>query len=270
MIHLYAIIDRPAKAISMAKAAPPMSGLEGSAVDVLPYNEIGAVVSVLATGKPLPIEANLWHHESVLEALMADHAVLPVRFGTVLADEAAVQTAMEEHYVEFVDGLAHVRGHVELSLRALWNDAAAVPPASGSAPTAEIGPDVNGSDDRFSLEALNHQMSNAAAGGRAYMMVQLEAQGRLDTQRRRAAELANEIHTPLARLAAESARRAPVTPRLLLTAAYLVKRDQVAAFRREVVKLSAAIPEVCLLCTGPWPPFSFVAMTSAQRVISEL
>ena len=36
-----------------------------------------------------PSEVNLWRHEAVLEDLMTDHSILPVRFGTVFADEFA-------------------------------------------------------------------------------------------------------------------------------------------------------------------------------------
>ena len=73
--------------------------------------------------------------------------------------------------------------------------------------------------------------------------------------------MVTELHTPLAQLAAESTRQVLVTPRLLLTAAYLVERDQVTAFQREVGGLSGAYPALRLLCTGPWPPYSFVTAT---------
>jgi len=63
---------------------------------------------------------------------------------------------------------------------------------------------------------------------------------------------------PLAKLAVESIQQMLITPGLLLTAAYLVERNQVAAFRQAVEALSAAYPALRFLCTGPWPPYSFV------------
>ena len=59
--------------------------------------------------------------EAVAEVLMADRAVLPVRFGTVLSNEAAVQDVLAAHYADFVASLDRVRGRVELGLRVLWN-----------------------------------------------------------------------------------------------------------------------------------------------------
>ena len=78
---------------------------------------------------------------------------------------------------------------------------------------------------------------------------------------------------PLARLSTESTHRTVTTPHqavfapqtpLLLTAAYLVRREQVAVFRQQVENLRSTFPETRLLCTGPWSPFSFVAMNDQQ------
>jgi len=167
-----------------------------------------------------------------VEALMADRAVLPVRFGTVLADEAAVQATLAVHYADFVASLNRVRGRVELSLRVLWD---------------------------FEFRISNFEFRPDS--GQAYLMARLEEERQRQAWRQRAEALAAELYTPLGRLAVESTRQVLVTPRLLLTAAYLVERDQVAAFRREVEVLSTAHPELRFLCTGPWPAYSFVTTT---------
>ena len=49
-----------------------------------------------------------------------------------------------------------------------------------------------------------------------------------------------------------------------MTAAYLVKRTEKAAFQREVESLGSARPELRLVCTGPWPPFNFVTRNSIE------
>lgn len=233
MIHVYAIIDRPTSRV------PVVSGLDGAALDTLPYRDIGAVVSLSTMSKSPPIEANLWQHETVVEALMTDHSVLPVRFGTIFPDEAAMQAVLVTRYAEFTTGLEHVRGYVELGLRVLWDD-----------------------DSALALTPDRQQPSHSS--GRGYMLARLEEECKLQVRREQANALAEDIHTPLARLAAETTRQTLMTPRLLLTAAYLVKREQVAAFRQEVEMLNSTYPEVRLLCTGPWPPFSFVTVMDEQ------
>ena len=234
MIYVYAIIDRPTSPV------PAVLGLERAALDTFPYRDIGAVVSLFTISKALPIEANLWQHETVVEALMTDHSVLPVRFGMIFPDEGAVQAVMGTRYAEFSASLKRVCGYVELGLRVLWDDDSAL----------AFTPD--------------QQLVPFPAGGRAYMLAQLEEERKTEKRRERAKALAEDIHIPLARLAAETTRRTLMTPRLLLTAAYLVKREQVAAFQQEVEMLNSTYPEVRLLCTGPWPPFSFVTVMEEQ------
>jgi hypothetical protein len=43
----------------------------------------------------------------------------------------------------------------------------------------------------------------------------------------------------------------------LLRAAYLVDRDAVGGFTARVDALQREHPELAVLCTGPWPPYSF-------------
>jgi len=236
MIYLYAITDRPKIPV------PAEPGLEGALIESIPYRRIAAVVSPLSTGtvRVSPGETNLWRHEAVVEALMVDRAVLPVRFGTVLANGTTVQAALTEHNADFVAALKHVCGRVELGLRVLWED------------------------NEGWASAANHQAigkrsrQRTVSDGRSYLLARLEEDRRFQAWRQRAELLATELHAHLSRLAAESTKQVLVTPRLLLTAAYLVERDRVAAFQQEVKALSATYPTLRLLCTGPWPPYSFV------------
>jgi hypothetical protein len=226
-MYLYAITDRPETPL------PAGPGLEDAALRNLAYRGIVAVVSPLTTAEVPLTEDNLWQHEAIVEVLMADRAVLPVRFGTVLSNKAAVQNVLAAHYADFVASLDRVRGRVELGLRVLWNSEIQNPKSKIQNPNS----------------------------GRAYLMARLEEERQARAWRQRAEALAEELHASLAQLAAESTQQVLVTPRLLLTAAYLVERDRVTVFQREVEALSTAYPALRFLCTGPWPPYNFVAAT---------
>jgi hypothetical protein len=67
------------------------------------------------------------------------------------------------------------------------------------------------------------------------------------------------LHAPLAELARASVQRAAGNPQELLRSAYLVDRGTVPEFLRAVADAQTANPELSLLCTGPWPPYSFTA-----------
>jgi hypothetical protein len=61
------------------------------------------------------------------------------------------------------------------------------------------------------------------------------------------------LHEPLARLAHEATLRQHGGE---LSAAYLVAREDAAAFQQAVARLERP-PDVMVVCTGPWPPYSF-------------
>ncbi|HBY96873.1 MAG TPA: hypothetical protein DEP84_23490 [Chloroflexi bacterium] len=225
-MYLYAITDRPEAPV------PERVGLSRASLLSLAYLNIAAVVDPLVTMEVAPTEANLWEHEAVVEALMEDRTVLPVRFGTALADEAAVQAALAARYANLVANLERVRGRVEVGLRVLWGDDP--PPATS---------DTQG---------------RARSGGRAYLLARLEKERLARARRQRAEALAAALYGTLAGVAVESTQQVLITPRLLLTASFLVERDQVATFRREAEALSAVYPALQFLCTGPWPAYSFV------------
>ena len=133
---------------------------------------------------------SLWRHEEVVEELMAQGDVLPVRYGTRFADEREATEAIAERRASLLAALDHVSGAVELSVRALSADAEA-------------------------------------------------------------------IRAALAPLARDSAEREPKQEGEVLRAAYLVDRDGVERFVARVAQLQSDQPGAQILCTGPWPPYSF-------------
>lgn len=155
---------------------------------------------------------SLWRHEELVESLMETRDLLPVRFGTQLADDEAVAQAVGARGGQLAQRLELVRGAVELALR-VDERGAAEPPLTG------------------------------AATGTEYMQLQADRvrNGRM-------------IHDELAALARETTM---LPGPELLRAAYLVERSNVDAFVARVRKLQEANPELVLICTGPWPPYSF-------------
>jgi hypothetical protein len=71
------------------------------------------------------------------------------------------------------------------------------------------------------------------------------------------------FHDPLARLAVAVSRRPAGAPAELFRASYLIEQPVMARFRDEVERLQRTHPDIAIVCTGPWPPYSFVAATTA-------
>ena len=85
--------------------------------------------------------------------------------------------------------------------------------------------------------------------GTSYMRARLEL-------RQRARAVADEL-TPLGTLSRSSRCELPARPQQSLRCAYLVDREAVADFTASVEQLDQRLPGVDLVCTGPWPPYSF-------------
>lgn len=98
----------------------------------------------------------------------------------------------------------------------------------------------------FGLRAIPDEEEIEAATGAEYMRARLGELRRQDS-------LVAELHEPLAELA-----RATTLQRRdgELNAAYLVAAEDVDAFREVAARIEAA-PGVTVVCTGPWPPYSF-------------
>ncbi|HEX6458049.1 MAG TPA: GvpL/GvpF family gas vesicle protein [Thermoleophilaceae bacterium] len=207
MIELFAITDDSAP--ELPEVAPLTAvATHGLAVVCAPAEDVEVTPEVL------------WRHERVVEALMDDRDLLPVRFGTRLQDEDAAARALAERHGEFTRALDRVRGAVEVSVRVL-----------GDQPRPRPSDSLSGAD------YLRAKARSAAAED----------------------AVSRKVHSPLASRARASAKLPAPDPAELLRAAYLVDRTSVASFVQCVHELEEANPELRLLCTGPWPPYSFSA-----------
>src|SRR5688572_15960585 len=182
MVYAYAIADSP---------RPDVAGQHGLAyapLDVRLVGRLAAIFTVHEGPAPKPTAENVWRHEQVVERIMADHAVLPARFGTTFSDPAKLETVLARHQDRLAEGLGRVRGCVELGLRVLWQ------PRAGAA-------------DKIPAES-----------GRAYMTARLAEEQRRREELCRAELVAEEMHVPLAGIASENTRHVLARPEVPLTA----------------------------------------------------
>jgi hypothetical protein len=216
VLYVYAIAE-PGTQIDV-------KGMQGADVRPVRAGDVDVLVSEHDYLEPSADIEEVWAHEAVVEAAGENGAaVLPLRFGSVLPDEAAVVALVEERAHDFTRALDRVRGAVEIGVRA------AVAPTG--APEPEPEPDER--------------------PGTAYLMTRL-------AQKRRGDEIIDLVHRPLADMAREHVRLDktigdPSSVRL----AYLVDEDAVEPFQERVQDLDTELDHVRLACTGPWPPYSF-------------
>lgn len=87
------------------------------------YQDVGAVVSSSPVIQYPVTRANTLAHQQILERVMIDHSLLPVRFGTIADDADQIRNkVLIARYAEIRDRLAYVSDKIELGLKVLWID----------------------------------------------------------------------------------------------------------------------------------------------------
>lgn len=231
MIYVYAVTDRPEAPL------PDRWGLRNEELAKVVWQDVVAVVSTL-DGAQLSRKADeLWRHEEVVESLMSDRAVLPVRFGTRLPSRERVSDMLCRAYRALVQDIERVRGHVEVGMRfltAIENGAQADPPLTSS----------NGLP--------------GARSGAAYLRARLVEERELRNRQKTKLRLVREVYDLLASHANASQLDDRPDDQHGAAAAFLVPCERIGIFCEIVSEAANAHPELALLCTGPWPAYSFV------------
>jgi hypothetical protein len=178
-------------------------------------------------------------HDAVVRAAAEAGPVLPLRFGTVVADDAAARRLLDEHGEPAREQLRRIGDTREWGVK-LLRRLEAPPGTAASRPEERSG--VTGTEYLARRrQALAQQDSVEAAAGRA-------------------AELLLETLAPHV---AQSVRRggAPGSS-LLLDVAYLVAPAAEAGFAAAVADLRERLAPDGLEVevSGPWPPYSFASL----------
>jgi hypothetical protein len=179
-----------------------------------------ALVGDVAAALP-PSPATLTAQDALLRRLAPEvDAILPARFGTLLADDAALVEALGPRCRELAQALARVAGCEQMTLR-VWGEQAAAWPEAES---AGAGPGA-----RY-----------LAARRRARQVPEVEA------LRQRLGALVRAERT-------ERHDRPP----LLATVQHLVARGQSARYLAEVDAAGPSLHPWRVTVTGPWLPYAF-------------
>ena len=234
-VYVYGVVGADA-------VAPDCAGIDAEPLRLIGDDGLAALVSDV-TQEPAFGRQALTAHSEVLEAVLATATVLPMRFGVVMEDDAAVREhLLAAHRDELLAQLDRLSGRVELTLRATYEEAPLLREILAEEPQIR------------DLHAQN-------AGGGGYLdrvrlgeMIALA----VDARRHRDAE---QIMSLLAPLAEDYQLAEPRHERMALSASFLISREAISTF-------DAAVDDVALRqkhrmrlrYTGPLPPHSFVTL----------
>ncbi|MBV9923503.1 MAG: GvpL/GvpF family gas vesicle protein [Acidobacteria bacterium] len=214
-----------------------LAGVGGARVRVLSLGVLSAVVSEAEEGATNVDAENLRAHNRVNAAALAHTTPLPCRFGTRAAPERLGEYVTSNE-TALASALARVRGCVEMSVKLLEKS------------------EVGSRKSEVEGDAVGTAPSAAGAGTAFLLKKRRELLGE-EGARRRAEEAAAWLASGVGELARETAARLSPSEAIFVRAAHLVERARVEEYRDRLRTLAAARPDLRLLTSGPWPPYSF-------------
>jgi len=235
------VTEAPAYVYGVTWADAARSSTEGvleTSVRVLEHGELAALVSELPSADIRARRRDLLRHADVLQQAFERRAILPLGFGTVFASsEDVVAELLEPRYEELVALLQSLDGLVELTLRALYDEAGVLAAVVRDEPRIAA---LRGSSNPADQVALGEAVAHALADRRA--------------------QDADEIVASLSSLAREVEVEERVAEFEVVRAAFLIDRSaagEVEAHAEELAQRHDGLIRFKL--TGPLPPHHFVS-----------
>jgi Gas vesicle synthesis protein GvpL/GvpF len=249
VVHAYGLVP--------AGATPAVTeGIDSSDLATLDLGGLAAVVSELSADRygpaawrdhaedPRWLEVVVRQHHAVLQSLVEQVDVLPLRLPGIHESVAVLETQFRSQWDELAEAFDRVRGHVELGAKVYLAGRDRHDEPSGEEPPPSTGRDY-----------LQRRLDSARArehvhaGRQAVLLDAHESLTRAATHAR-----VNPLQDP-----ALSGRGEP----MMLNAAYLVARARTEEFWEQARTSAEALglEGMSLEVTGPWPPYNFTDWT---------
>jgi hypothetical protein len=236
-----------------AKWRPSADGVDEQPVELVERGDLAALVS---DAPRVPVKANrrnLMAHSRVLQSVIGERCVLPMRFGVVMPDRDAVAEELLGENADWLTSQLRVfETYVELDVRALCREEDLLRIVVTERPQlAELRESLRGRPGpatHYERIRLGELVAAAVADKRE--------------------EVTDRAVEALGRLAAATKPSDPLHDEMLANLAFLVDRARLEEFDSAVEKLGAELGEAIRLnYVGPLPPHNFVdveAGTEAQ------
>jgi hypothetical protein len=216
-------------------------GVEPADVHTINYRDIAAVVSDTPIEVHDPTRENVLAHERVNETVMRKHTVIPMSFGTVFKTREDIVELLRSAYDAFHDVLDKMQDKLEFGLKVLWDREVMVR-------------EIESQDE--DVRRLKQEIS-AQKGSTYFARMQY---GRLvdASLQAHSEKYVAEIFAGLRDVAVASRANKPIGDKMIMNAAFLVSRENEAAFDARVKEIGARFDKLTFKYTGPWPPYNFV------------
>lgn len=245
-LYTYGIID------SSKQINEPIYGLEGACVYNIPYCDIGAVISEISQPIRGVTEGAVLEHEAVVEKLMANFTVLPVRFQTIIDGRDNLLSMMQSYYKNFKDNLKRFHNKLEFGIKVIWpadkikeNIVKALKKSEQSIPAPDNSPEKRFIKEKFEKYKIDEEFE------------------------KKANKFINVMDIFFGKFAAEKKLGKLKSENLLLDAVYLVEKDKQDDFKEAFEHIKSPYANFKFLFSGPWPPYNFVILPKKSDLLKD-
>ena len=227
----------------------PAIGGRGDGIHTVVLGDLACVVSDSPDMKYDSTRANMMAHETVIERVMKEFTVLPVRFNTVTRKDSGSPVddiqhkLLEKRYKEFLKLHDEMDNRVELGLKALWRDEKTIYQEIVAA-HGEL---------RKLRDSVEGKSPEATHFDRMHLGEMVKKT--LDQKREKEAKV---LLTRLRPVTDRLLENRNIMDRMVLNSAFLVDKDRERECDEIVKRLDEELGErMVFKYTGPNPPFNF-------------
>ncbi len=204
------------------------------------YNDISAVISDTPMSKYVINRENLTDHQKVIEQVMKDYTVLPVRFCTIASNIEEIRNLLRRRHHEFKRLFREMDNKIEMGLKVVWKD------------MDVIFQEISSSNKLIKTLKSNGDSLDASIKIEAGKEVQKALAKKKQDEK-------NSIIRKLKRISVDTKENKVSSDSMLLNLACLIDRTHEKEFDHTINDLAAEYENRFFLkYVGPIPPFNFV------------
>jgi hypothetical protein len=219
-------------------------GERGDIVHTVHFMNLAAVVSDSSVIEYDSSRRNMMAHTLVLEEVMRDFTILPVRFCTIAPNAQAIEEqVLKRRFGELNGILNEMEGRAEMGLKAFWYEGIIFEEIVKENPP---------------IQRLRDRLMGRPPEETYYERIRL---GEMieSTMWKKRDEDAEKILACLRPLVCKTQVNKVITDRMVLNAAFLIEQEQEAEFDQAVRQLDAKMASRLMFkYVGPVPPYNFV------------
>ena len=216
----------------------------------VPFQDIACVVSDYPEssfdyGTREEVAKKLISHQTVIEKVMREYTIIPIRFGTLLENSNEVKKVLEKGYFEFKNRLKELDKKIELDVVALWKDL-----NSAIKKIGDEDEEIRNFKEEIAKKPPQETFQDRVKIG---SMIKDAIDKKKDKLQSEMLEfLKDKVKVD------EAKKHELMDDRMILNCAFLLDKDKESEFDQALNELNERCNEtVNFRCVGPLPPYSF-------------